>query len=360
MKLVKVLVETLVDEGLQNAQMSNAREIIARLDPECFHVTTFHVRAPDDRVRRRRNTRLIRLPESRQTIRILTTFLVGDHDLVFYVKASPASRAYAWLRSLRGRRRLTVACVESQANWKDEPTITPENVRLIEQTILRADYLFSNSPRVQQSLHDEYGLSSKVVPTGVDTEFFCPALESSPLQRAVVLFVGSLRPFKRPDLVLEAARRFPQADFVLVGDGVLASELRRESGELPNVLMTGSLNAMEIREQYRRADVFFFPSAWEGSPKVLAEAAACGVPAVARDSYEPQTVIDGKTGILCADDVSLLDALKILLKDAVLRRSMGRAARQHIAQFDWNAVTRKWEEVFLRVTSQNRTREVNW
>ena len=42
-------------------------------------------------------------------------------------------------------------------NLRDEPTITPDNVRMFEQTVLRADYLFSNSNKVAQSLEKNYG-----------------------------------------------------------------------------------------------------------------------------------------------------------------------------------------------------------
>jgi glycosyltransferase involved in cell wall biosynthesis len=357
MKPLRVLIETLVDEGLQNAQMSNGREIIARLNPDLFHVTAFHVHHPEKRTEQRPNTRLIQLPERGQTIPLLNAFLLGNHDLVFYVKASPASRAYVKLRGLRGRRGLTIGAIESQANWKQEPTITAQNVRLIELSVLRAHYLFSNSRRVQKSLYAEYGLSSEVVPTGVDTEFFQPRGTHPPNNRPTVLFVGSLRPFKGPKLVIEAARRFPDADFVIVGDGVLLSELRADSANLPNVVMTGPLDAADVRRHFQKADVFFFPSCWEGSPKVLAEAAACGLPVIARSDYEPETILNGKTGILSADEPGLLRALQTLLDDAGLRRSMGQAGRKHILQYDWSVITRRWEDVFVRLTSRSGRRE---
>src|ERR1700739_2907932 len=91
MNPVRILVESLADRGLLNAQMGNAREIIARLDPEQFHVTTFSSASPDQRLALRPNTLLIPLPQRRQTVRILREFLFGAHDLLFYVKASPAS-----------------------------------------------------------------------------------------------------------------------------------------------------------------------------------------------------------------------------------------------------------------------------
>ena len=90
--LIRILVDTFADEGLTNAQMSNGREIIARLSPERFHVTTFVVDVPDRRIETRENTRLVRVPRRRQTPTIFREFLFGSHDLLFYPKASPAMK----------------------------------------------------------------------------------------------------------------------------------------------------------------------------------------------------------------------------------------------------------------------------
>src|SRR5438270_1540819 len=91
---IRILVDSFADAGLPNAQMGNAREIVSRLDPERFHVSMFVVGEPDSRIAERRNTHLIRLPERRQTIRILREFLWGAHQILFYMKASPASHWY--------------------------------------------------------------------------------------------------------------------------------------------------------------------------------------------------------------------------------------------------------------------------
>jgi len=349
-----ILVDSLVDRGLTNAQMGNAREIIRRLDPAQFHVSVFHCAEPDDSIAKRPNTRLIKLPARRRTFRILAEFLTGPHDVLFYLKSSPASKWYLRLRQKWSDRRITVGTVESQANLRDEPTITPEGVQLWEETVLRCDYLFSNSKAVRKSLEREYGRRSEIVPTGVDTNFFTPSLERRGNPRPRVLFCGSLRPFKQPQTVVEAAARFPQADFVLAGEGIMAHELKKRIARerLPNVRLLGLLDAEGLRTEYQRAEIFLFPSNWEGSPKVILEAAACGLPVVARKDYEPETVIDGKTGYLVRSDEELFLRLGELLRNSDLRRTFGEAGRKHIEQFDWEAITRRWEEVFLGLMAE--------
>jgi glycosyltransferase involved in cell wall biosynthesis len=355
---VRILVDSLADHGLTNAQMGNAREIIRRLDPDRFHVSVFCASDVDCGIQHRPNTRLIPLPERRQTIRILRQFVLGDHDILFYVKASPASRVYLGLHQRWKDRRITIGTIESQSDLRNETTIAPEAVRLWERSVLRCDYLYSNSQAVKQSLQREYGLPSEVVPTGVDTKFFNPATAGPANRRPRVLFAGSLRRFKQPQMLIEAAVRFPEADFLIVGDGQMAGELkaRIEQEKLSNVTLLGLLAAEPLKQQYQQADIFLFPSQWEGSPKVLLEAAASGLPVIARNYYQPETVVDGETGYLVTSDDDLFARLKELLADPEQRRKFGAAGRRHSLHFDWDPITRRWEEIFLSLMSQKTAR----
>jgi len=351
---IRILIDTFADEGETNAQMSNAREIIVRLNAERFHVTTFKTGKLDSRIEARPNTKVVSLPIRRQTVPILRQSLFGDHDLLFYPKASPAMKWYMKMKTVRGRRGLVVGTVESQMNLRDELTVNSKTVRLIEQTVLRADYLFSNANSVAQSLHSHYGRLSEVIPTGVDTMFFTPTDQTPRNVRPRVLFVGSLRPFKGPHLLIDAAERFPQADFVIVGEGTMASELKARSNKKANVTITGALSMSAVRDEYRASDVFLFPSRWEGSPKVIMEASACALPVISFRDYEPETVVDGNTGYLVSSTDELFSRLETLILDREMRRRMGQSARAHVAKFDWNVVTRQWEDVFLRLVTQSQ------
>ena len=266
---VRILVDSLADRNLTNSQMTNAREIIRRLDASRFHVSIFCGGVPDPSIEQRANTRLVRLPQRRRTVGILREFVLGSHDILFYVKSSPASRLYLQFRRRWKDGRITIGTVESQSDLRNEPTVTPETLRLWERAVLRCDFLFSNSRSVQQSLQREYNLPSGIVPTGVDTDFFTPTWERAANIRPRVLFVGSLRPFKQPQLLLDAAVRHPEADFVVVGEGLMENELklRIEREQLRNVTLTGLLGVDQLKQEYQHADVFFFPSTWEGSPR---------------------------------------------------------------------------------------------
>jgi hypothetical protein len=127
---LRILVDSLADKGLVNAQMTNAREIIRRLDPEQFHVSTFYVNESDPRLVERRNTRLIHLPSHLKTIKIFREFVLGRHEILFYLKASPASKWYLQLREKWRDHRVVIGTVEGQSNVRTEPTIAPEEWRI--------------------------------------------------------------------------------------------------------------------------------------------------------------------------------------------------------------------------------------
>lgn len=360
-KLIRILVDSFADADLPNAQMGNAREIVSRLDPTYFHVSMFMLGKPDPRIVARENTQLIQLPQRRQTVRILREFLCGAHHILFYMKASPASRWYLNLRKKWNDRRTTIGTLESQSDLRNESFIAPEAIRLWERTILRCDRLFSNSLSVQKSLNREYGLRSEIIPTGVDTKFFVPDNMRARNPRPRVLFVGSLRTYKQPHVVIDAASRFPQADFCIAGDGPLGNELHNlaTAQGLQNVEFLGLLPAQRLRVEYQRADIFLFPSRWEGSPKVILEAAACGLPVIARNDYSPETVLHGVSGYQAASDENIFAYLEDLLSNPSLRQDLGRNARRISEKYDWDVITAQWEEAFTRSVTQPELRNAS-
>ena len=361
LKPIRILVDSFADADLPNAQMGNAREIVSRLDPARFHVSMFVLAKPDLRILARENTRLIQLPGRKQTVRILREFLWGAHQVLFYVKASPASRWYLNLKEKWNDRRATIGTVESQSDLRNEPSIAPEGIRLWEQTILRCDRLFSNSQSVQRSLDREYGLHSEIIPTGVDTKFFVPDPIPSRSPRPRVLFVGSLRTYKQPHIVVEAAARFRHADFRIAGDGPLDTELRHRATTegLKNVEFLGSLTADRLRSEYQSADIFLFPSRWEGSPKVILEAAACGLPVIARSDYSPETVVHGVSGYQAASDECIFAHLQELLNNPALRQELGSNGRRLSQKYDWSVITSEWEEAFTESVAQRELRNAS-
>jgi glycosyltransferase involved in cell wall biosynthesis len=155
--------------------------------------------------------------------------------------------------------------------------------------------------------------------------------------RAPVLgVVGRLVPEKGVDVFLQAAALVlavvPQARVVVVGDGPLRGDLERRAAALglaDSVAFTGF--RADAPQLIAGLDLLVVPSRSDGSPLVVCEAMAAGIPVVAsRVGGLPDLVADGRTGLLVqpgqAED--LARAMVALLLDPAAAEELGARARQ--------------------------------
>jgi glycosyltransferase involved in cell wall biosynthesis len=105
-----------------------------------------------------------------------------------------------------------------------------------------------------------------------------------------VLWVGTVHDYKRPEMLLELARRLPQRRFVMIGGSAAPGErLRRgyfegisdAAAKLPNVELTGFLPLAEVEPWFDRCRVLVNTSVYEGMPNTFLQAWARGIPTVA-------------------------------------------------------------------------------
>ena len=216
----------------------------------------------------------------------------------------------------------------------------------------RADAVIAPSARVRDELQ-RHGVRAPiaVIPTGVDLARFVPgeraaarrALELAP-DEPLVLYVGRLDREKSVERVLLAfdpvVATLPRARLVLVGQGKEATMLQRLAARLPcapRVTFLGARAHDTLAVCYQAADLFLFASETETQGLVLAEAAACGLAAVAVSAPGCEEVVqDGVSGVLVKPEpTALAEAALGLLLDPERRRAMGARARA-IAERDFD------------------------
>jgi len=352
-RVIRILFNVRADAENYNAQSLNAREIALRLDAAHFESTLFFERSPDTRILRE-GIRTVKLPKRCKTIRILRE-MMGRYDFIFYIDLSPASYSYLHLpRSLRRSTR-SVLCLEGTSGNLDGVSST---VRKYADYVLRqADVRTAVSEYVAREIQDLCGIKTDfVIPVGVDTEVFFPPTER---YHAVptILFVGHLIKRKGADLVLEAAQRFPQAFFRLIGNvrDDFGRELlsQDERVKVPNVRIEKAMPQAQLAEAMRDSDIFILPSRIEGMPKVTLEAAATGLPCIVFSDYKTPSVTDGVTGFQVETFEQMLDRLQLLIQDADLRHRMSAAATSYAKQFDWDQIAAQWKSTFDRELRKN-------
>jgi glycosyltransferase involved in cell wall biosynthesis/SAM-dependent methyltransferase len=173
-----------------------------------------------------------------------------------------------------------------------------------------------------------------------------------------LLFVGRLLAEKGIFDLLSAFARISRAldcRLVIAGDGPCAGEVAERVAELgleSTVTVAGYLTGEPLSDAYRAADVFVFPSYWEGFPTVIAEALAAGLPIVTtpiRGMAEHLGAEENALFVAPGDVDGLVQAVQQLLSDAALRERMSNANRRKVHDFAPSVVARDYLDALTEV-----------
>ena len=162
------------------------------------------------------------------------------------------------------------------------------------------------------------------------------------LPERFLLFVGTLEPRKNVARLVEAYARLPKprpALMLVGGKGWLYDEIfaRVEALDLSGeVIFAGYVPGEDLPWWYNAADLFVYPSVYEGFGLPPLEAMACGTPVVASNASSLPEVV-GEAGQLVPPDdtTALTEVLGQVLADAALRESMRQAGLAQAAKFSW-------------------------
>lgn len=203
----------------------------------------------------------------------------------------------------------------------------------------------------------------RVIHYGVEPDD--PGVQTPVCGEPYMLFVGRFVAKKGVAQLVEAMRileaRGLDVRLVLIGDGPMVGELKRQAQALRNCQFLGWLANREVRIWMRGATAVVVPSLaaqsgdTEGLPNVVIEAMAAGAPVVgSAHAGIPEAVEHRHTGLLVApgDPHALAEALASLLQDPQARQRMRDAARLRIAErFSAIAQSRLLEETLLSISS---------
>jgi glycosyltransferase involved in cell wall biosynthesis len=203
----------------------------------------------------------------------------------------------------------------------------------------------------------------RVVGRGVNPAVFTPQRRSAELRASwgadedtpVALCVSRFAPEKNFPLVIrayEAMRRVrPDTKLVLVGDGPMAEELRKQN--VGYVIAGRKVNG-ELSRHYASADVFLFPSTTETFGNVTLEAMASGLGIVAYDYAAARQHLEHERSALLApvdDEAAFIAAAERLARSPSLARSLGSAARARAEHLTWERIVEDFEGVLLDVAA---------
>jgi glycosyltransferase involved in cell wall biosynthesis len=172
----------------------------------------------------------------------------------------------------------------------------------------------------------------EIVPNGVD-EFFAPGDGDGEEEPGYVLFVGTIEPRKGLDDLLAVwdSLSAPRPRLVLCGDAGWGGVALPRGAEV-----TGYVDRTTLRDLYRRARAFVYPSRYEGFGIPPLEAMACGAPVIATRTGAVPEYADGAALLVDPGDRGgLRDALVRLLRDRTLRSELRERGAGRARTYSW-------------------------
>jgi len=216
----------------------------------------------------------------------------------------------------------------------DSSTAT-EARRVEEKVFLAADRVIVTTPAMRQDLLERCAAAGPriaVIPNYVDVGAFRP--DGSERDPATGIFIGRIAPEKNLAALLEAIHSL-EVNLILIGEGKLRPELQQQfEGLNSRVRWEGNIPNSKLPEYLNHAGFFVLPSLYEGHPKALIEAMACGTPVIGADSPGIRELIRHETnGLLCGTDpASIREAIEQIMTVPELALKLGTNARQYVIE----------------------------
>lgn len=227
-----------------------------------------------------------------------------------------------------------------------------------------ADYLVAISHATRRDLVAVAPAAAEhtlVIHPGFETEVTEPPTdeqiqrvrENHDLPERYILYIGSTRPNKNLAKMLDAyeelLRRHPEDKdlrWVMVlkpdrfFDPFFASV--RSKGLLRQVQIYDQISELEKRVFYRKAQLLYFPTCFEGFGLPVLEAQGCGLPVLA-STHSALPEVAGKGAVLVdpTDVNAIADGLEAALYDENLRTELVDAGYKNIKRFSWDETARE-------------------
>lgn len=228
--------------------------------------------------------------------------------------------------------------------------------RVVPRSVERADRVLADSAHTKSDLISFFDVPPErveVLYSGVASRF-CPSREPGERdwlqerygvgEKPYVLSVGTLQPRKNYVRLIQAFADLRTEARLLIGGGRgwLYDEIETAAGRHERVRLLGFVEEEALPVLYRNADLFVFPSLYEGFGLPVLEAMACGVPVVCSDASSlPEVAGDAALLVDPLDAEALTEAMARALEDEDLREDMIARGLAQARQFTWERSARQ-------------------
>ena len=251
---------------------------------------------------------------------------------------------------------------------------TPQAIELTEKYMqaiaAKADKIICVSENTRRDLHSLFNIPPEktcVVYNGVDHHLFYPLspqerlnaasqLKELGIDKPYILYVGTIEPRKNLAGLLESfallkLKKVFQGQLVVAG---MKGWMQERTGELikkleidRDVIFTGFINDGQLRQFYNMAQVFVFPSFYEGFGFPILEAFCCGAAVItSKTSSCAEIAAEAALTIDPKDIKAIAQAIEQVLADKTLKESLRQAGLKRAQEFSFAAAARQTLAVY--------------
>jgi glycosyltransferase involved in cell wall biosynthesis len=181
------------------------------------------------------------------------------------------------------------------------------------------------------------------------------------ISKKFILSVGTIEPRKNFETLIRAFNTLKKdghdIQLVIAGRTGWKSEATYEEKEKSpfrkDIIFTGRLTDDELVQFYNMAELFVYPSFFEGFGLPVLEAMQCGLPVVASNTSSiPEIVRDPVTRTFLVEvnnEKEFSEKINLVLSDSNLREKLSEKSITNAAKFSWNLTAEKTLNTYLKV-----------
>ena len=231
---------------------------------------------------------------------------------------------------------------------------------LAKKIIQQADAIIAVSDSTKNDLIDLLNIEAgkiKVIAEGVDGKFqptdnqieLARVKKRYKLPEKFLLFLGTLEPRKNIESIISAFNQLKTDHYLVIGGdrGWKSKTIRDLAAKNAKIKIIGYVAEEDKRGLYSLADIFVYPSYYEGFGLPLIEAMACGVPVIAGSNSSQAEVINSAGLLVDPYNVNeIKQAIEFILQDEVLRDKLIKNGLARAKAYNWAKTAQATLDVF--------------